>query len=51
LRYCASCAAENAIDSAESIKAKSGPAYERNVHGQLAHWQREAARLGLKPPD
>jgi hypothetical protein len=51
LHRCADCAAEDGARAAESMSAREGPAYEKAIRGQLAYWQREAARLGLKPPD
>lgn len=49
-RYCANCAAEGVIATAEANSNRAGPAYEKVVLGQLRHWHREAGRLGLLEP-
>jgi protein-arginine kinase activator protein McsA len=48
---CPDCAASRELDCQESMRRKAGPYYERYIGKQLAYLQREAARLGIRPPD
>lgn len=48
---CPDCAAGRLVSIAEQLRAKAGPAYEKYVRRQLAHWLAEADRLGVSPDD
>lgn len=45
--YCPTCAYTRQAEAQAQHEAKSGPAWEANVRGNLTFWLAEAQRLGL----
>lgn len=47
---CPDCSAVRGVAAVESMRHKSGPAYEKGALRQLAYWTSEVERLGLVVP-